>query len=72
MEGSERVLPSRRIYVLQKYFLRHGTYRLSFAEQAPLHKHPMRIIERLMIYIVAASANFGHTLKLLWAKAWWG
>lgn len=54
----------------KKYFVMQGIYELSFASKTPFHRHVGRIIEKLMIYIVSPSVNFGHALDSLYAECW--
>lgn len=54
---------------LQTYSLSHGIYVPSLAEQAPFHRHRKSIIERLIMYIIFTSVNFGHALEYLDRKA---
>lgn len=50
--------------------LSQAIYVLSFAEQAPFHRHRKRITEMLMIYVVSTTAKFRNALESHDTRSW--
>lgn len=69
-EDRKRVAKQEDILITEVLCVKQMIYVQSFAEHAPFHRHPERIIKRLVIYTVSKSVNFGRAPESSNAKAW--